>query len=324
MTNSESDIYTKNLLLRTFISHENYRKYNVPLAKALNGIERAVLLNDLMDQYFYLLDNNKLVSHVDHGDDLMFYTIQQAYDRCGINKDSFDSALKMFISLGFISKICKFGIPCKKYIKLDLTRIYDWIFSSNLYSLRKPANSLPEIREQSSGNPQRNDNYNESNNESKYRSTKSPSQKNKEIVKEVDSFDPLTYVLRDGQPLKRITAGSYRNKMKDPNLRAKILSNVRWYENQIDSGVAPKKSHEAFLQFAITNDMASKGNSLANNDLYARMMKEEHKLDGMKIMKTVVQLYHKGGTLWESINKNLPEETFGKIIDEYVKKHKEI
>lgn len=323
MTNSESDIYTKNLLLRTFISHENYRKYNVPLAKALNGIEHAVLLNDLMDQYFYLLDNDKLVSHIDHGDNLMFYTIQQAFDRCGINRISFESGIKMFISLGFISKVCKFGIPFKKYLKLDLTRIYDWIFSNNLYSLHKHANRVAQTCKQACMKMQSNDNYNESNKESKYRSSKSPSQKNKEIVKEVDSFDPLTYVLRDGQPLKRITAGSYKNKMKDPLLRDKILSNVRWYESQIDSGVVPKTTHERFLQYAITKDMASKSNSSENNDLYAKMMKEEHKLDGMKIMKTVVQLYRKGGTLWESLNKNLPEETFGKIIDEYVKKHKE-
>lgn len=162
---------------------------------------------------------------------------------------------------------------------------------------------------------------NDFNKELKYRYSKSPSQKNKEIVKEIDSFDPFTYVLRNGQTLKKITAGSYRKKMKDPYLREKILSNIRWYENQIDSGVIPKKSHEAFLQFAITNDMASKGNSSSNNEIFAKIMQQEHNLDRMKIMKTVVQLYRRDGVLWESVNKNLPEETFGKIIEEYAKKY---
>jgi hypothetical protein len=216
-------------------------------------------------------------------------------------------------------------MPQKRYLKLDISAIYGWAFSNNVCRVRKSANKLAETRKHVSGNPLRNDKENDSysipNNRlcdpppPKPIPKKSPSLKKHEAV----SFDPFSYKLKDGSPLQEITAKSFAKKMKDPKQAFLILSNVEWYEKQVEKGIKPKSSHERFLQFAISNDLASKENIIANNDLYAQFVKDEHKLNGIKILKTLVQLDKKNGSKPESISKNLPEITFSNIIDNYVK-----
>lgn len=312
-------------VIKSLLTHKGYRQYNVSVSKRLGGIEYAVLLNDLIDQYDHLEETDQLVSHLKYGDGLMYYTINQAYERCGISKDSFEAGLKLFISLGFFSCVVKFGIPPKRYFKIDLGKIYDWLFSNNVYNLRKPANCIEETRKTFCGNPQTNDKENDIYNNTYNRSTpppstskeKSSSYKNNKIV-----FDPTTYKLKNGKNLKDITIKSYLNKMKDPVQRHRIESNVIWYENQVDSGLKPD-NHEAVLQYAITKDMARVSNAAWTNETYAKLMKEEHKLNGLKILKTVVHLDKMDGSKPESVSLNLPHESFSSIIDNYISTTKE-
>jgi len=320
----------KQILVRAFISDERFRKYNVDIAKRLGGIEYAILLNDLVDQDAYLTRENILVSHVKYGDGLMYYTQAQAYDRCGINRDSFESGIKLFIDLGFIKDAVVFGIPPKRHFKMDLVAIYDWIFSNKDYKMRKPANQDGETRKSICGNPHTNDNYNESKKKSINRSTPLPPQnetptKNKSSSFErerIGFFDPLKYKLRNGDLLKQVTARSFLKKMQDP-LMAKIISaNVAWYEKQMDEGIKPKKSHEAYLQWAIEKNMAAKEDVKWRNEMYAKVMKEEHKLSGLHILKTVVQLDKKNGSRPESISLNISETAFSDAVDAYITQQK--
>jgi hypothetical protein len=311
------------------LSHENYRQYNVPIAKKLGGIEYAILLNDMLDQYKHLMSKNMLVSHVDYGDGLMYYTQAQAYERCGISRKWFESGLKLFMKLGFLSTIVKFGAPPKRYFKLDVLAIYDWKTSNKDYIMSQGANRNVPKDKSKCPKGHTNDIYNDSYEDSKDRyppsppknSTLSPSLKKEKIA----FFDPLTYKLKNDQPLKQITARSLAKKMKDPVQEAIIRANVNWYEEQIESGVIPRTSHEQFLQFAISKDMASQANTCWKNDAYARFFKDENKLRGLKILKTVVQLDKMDGSKPESISKNLPEKTFCSALDNYhqIMKNKE-
>jgi len=311
----------KKLLVYTFVSEENFRKYNVQIAKKLGGIEYAILLNDLVDQFRHLEKNKMLVSHIKYGDGLMYYTQTQAFDRCAISRSSFEKGLEILVDLGIIDTIVKFGVPMKRYFRINMIAIYDWLVSNKDYRMLKSTNCNVEINKLKCGNQHRNDKYNESKEEIYNRSPYSPPPESKKSSsfkeKEIASFDPVTYRLRNGQPLKQVTAMSLRKKMRDPKFSFIILSNIAWYEKQIDSGVKPKKSHEAFLQFAITNDMASKDELSWRNEMYAKIVKEEYKLSGMKILKTVVQMDKKDGSKPESISLNLPEETFSNIIQQF-------
>jgi hypothetical protein len=312
----------KTKIISLFLRSKNYRQYNIPIAKSLGKIEYAVLLTDMIDQYFHFEDENTLVSHPKYGDGLMFYTIDKAYERCAMNRDSFDSGIKLFIKLGFIKDYVLFGMPPKRYFRLDFEAIYEWVIQNNSTNLRNSSKQFAETRKLICGNPQTYESNNESKKETNIRlqADGKESQKSSSSLKrqEIVSFDPFTYQLADGKTLSPIMAKTLAKQMKDPKLLSLILANVSWYESQIQKGNTPRK-HEAYLQSAITKNYAAKDNGSASNLLYARFLKEDLNLDGMKIMKTVVQLDKKDGSKPESISLNLPEQTFASILDNYIK-----
>jgi len=286
MKSKKSDYKTK--ILQLFLQSKNYRQYNIPIAKALGKIEYAVLLTDMIDQFFHFDVEESLISHPKYGDGLMYYTIDKAYIRCAMNKDSYDSGIKLFIKLGFIKDYVLFGWPPRRYFRLDFEAIYDWTIQINFTELRNSSKQFAETRKSICGNPQTYESNNESKKETNIRlsphppapSKDSSSSKRQEIV----FFDPFTYQLADGKTLSPIMAKTLSKQMKDPKLLPIILANVSWYESQIQKGNTPRK-HEAYLQSAITKNYAAKENGSASNLLYARFVKEDMNLDGMKIMK---------------------------------------
>ena len=324
----------KSNIIQIFLRSKNYRQYNIPVAKALGRIEYAVLLTDLIDQFYHLQEEGKLVSHIKYGDGLMYYMVKQAYERCAICRDSFDSGLDLFIKLGFIKDSVRFGTPPKRYFRLDLHALNEWLFSNINYKERNSAVQRAETRSLKSGIPQTNEYKNESNNESdirfKERMAKSDDKKNERPPdkdsssfknQKFVSFDPFSYKLRNGNPLSMIMARTLAKKMKDAKESEIIKANVEWYENQIDSGASPLK-HEAYLQFAITKNLAQKYDRNSKNSLYAKFMKEENKSLGIKILKSVVQLDKRDGSKYESISLDLPEKTFSIILENFIETQK--
>lgn len=165
--NQQAHNMPKDLLLGfldSFVSAEKYRTYNVDIAKKLGDVSYSVLLNDFLDQEKYLKKEKKLASHEKYGDDLMYYTSDQAWERCGIKKDYFDAAIRKFESLGFIKK-CKFGIPCKSYYSVNRLTIAEWIFSKIVSSCGNSHNLMEEKPQQAVGIPTRNEPNNEPSNE---------------------------------------------------------------------------------------------------------------------------------------------------------------
>lgn len=320
--------------LEVMCHEDSYRKYNIPVAKILGNIEYAVLLYDIVDYRIFLNKEHKLVSHPVYGDGFMYYTIQKSYERCGMSRCSFESGIKLFIKLGFIDSVVKFGNPCRKYFRINRRAIFEWMCNNKEVglsvnkpqsSLQKSASKFAETSKQVCRNLQRNESNNESKKESNIRLSppvkkaedRSSFSKNSEIV----SFDPFSYRLRDGKLLSSIMAKTLAKKMKDPHEKFKILTNVSWYEKQVNGGLQPK-NHESYLQNALTKNLAEKENVLNKNKLYSNFLKEEHQLHGLKILKTVVQLENKDGSKLESISFDLPENTFCEILDSYLNKNK--
>lgn len=129
-------------------------------------------------------------------------------------------------------------------------------------------------------------------------------------------FNPRTYRLRNGEPL------SYRmQKALDkysPREEERLLPNVQFYEEWVDSGKPIKKTHEAFLQHCINEDLARKNEYSLKNDLYAKFLKAENEAHGIEILQKVIHLRKSDHEEPQSISKELPPRTFENILDNYI------
>lgn len=135
------------------------------------------------------------------------------------------------------------------------------------------------------------------------------------------SFDPQTYRLPDGSPLSlQMRRGLAKYSEED---LYKLRSNVAYFEDQVRKGRKPHTTYERMLQDCIKNNYAGKQNNVQQNNLYARFMKEEYKLRGLTILKTVVQLKSSENEPPQSISLSLPAQTFSSILDKFIENNKD-
>ena len=129
-------------------------------------------------------------------------------------------------------------------------------------------------------------------------------------------FNPRSYRLRNGEPLSLRTQNAFCK--YSPNEQERLLANVQYYEEYVDSGGHIKRTHEAFLQHCINEDRAMKKDNSDKNDLYARFMKSEYEAYGIEILQTVVKLKKSEREEPHQISKELPPTTFSNIIENYI------
>jgi hypothetical protein len=128
------------------------------------------------------------------------------------------------------------------------------------------------------------------------------------------SFEPFSYVLPNGQKLSDRCARSF-SKYQGQD-RAKLLANIEYFEKQCSKKMP--ENPEAYLQGCIKHNYAGKETLKWQNRMYAQVMKETHNLFSVKILKTVVHIRKNSDSPVESINLDLPLETFSEIIDREV------
>lgn len=129
-------------------------------------------------------------------------------------------------------------------------------------------------------------------------------------------FDPRTYKLRNGEPLSlRMQRALYKYPLSKEE---RLLPNVQFYEQWVDSGKPIKRSHEAFLQHCISEDLAMKNENAGRNHLWAKFIKERHEAHGIEILEKVIKLRKSGHEEPESVPKELPIRTFEDILDNYI------
>ncbi len=129
-------------------------------------------------------------------------------------------------------------------------------------------------------------------------------------------FNPKEYVLQNGEKLTLRTARAfdkYSGKSKE-----RLIANVKWYESQCQKGVEPKTTHEKFLQWAINSNMASSETFLWQNEIYAKVMKEQYNLRGLNILKTCVHVNKFNGNRPESIDLRINPECFAEMLKDYI------
>lgn len=133
-------------------------------------------------------------------------------------------------------------------------------------------------------------------------------------------FDAHLYRLKNGQNFQSLTARRYA-KLQGEDLQ-RLVRNIHYYEQKFDDGISID-NHERYIENAFKNDYAGRDHWKLPNRIYAEMMRQEHDLPGIEIKKTVVWLHKKDANRPESVSLSLPEETFGNIIDNYVKTMKD-
>ena len=105
-----------NPLLHALIM-ENYRIYNIDLAKALGSINASIFLSEILGRYKFHLKNSPDEMIEDKDGIWFFFTQEKAYDRLGLSRKEQDTAIKILIEKGVISKK-QMGLPCRRYFMI--------------------------------------------------------------------------------------------------------------------------------------------------------------------------------------------------------------
>ncbi len=124
---------------------DNYRTYNIEVARKLGSINAAILLSELAGRYNYHKIRGELYIDKKHGGDWFYHTIESIEDRTCLTRKNQDTAYLILESAGLIEKKIM-GIPAKRYFRIKSNAIMSLFFTPN----DKP--SLPETDKQPSEN----------------------------------------------------------------------------------------------------------------------------------------------------------------------------
>lgn len=137
---------------------------------------------------------------------------------------------------------------------------------------------------------------------------------------EIVLFDPKTFRLPNGENLSirmQRSLEKYSNEDK-----AKLNANVCYFLKMVKKGVK-MDNPEAYLQNCIKMNYAQKATNSFQNEIYAKFMKVEHKMRGITILKTVVQLKKNYNEPPQSLSYTLPPSSFAAALNNYIEIYKE-
>lgn len=128
-------------------------------------------------------------------------------------------------------------------------------------------------------------------------------------------FDPDTFILPNGEPLSLKMRRAIKKYSETD--KQKLHANVCYFIKKVKQGTRMDKP-EAYLQNCIKMNYAQQETNSWQNKIYAEWKKEEFKLHGLKILKSVVQFKRSTNEAEESLSFSLPTETFSEILDKYI------
>jgi hypothetical protein len=121
----------------SFLNSDNYRVYNVLLARKLGSVNAAIMLSEIVQRYEYHKNKNELEVLKNHEGDWFYYTIDLCEERTGLTRDQQDPAINILIKMGLIKKIIS-GVPPKRFFQIDEKKILENLLDSkNVSNLRK-------------------------------------------------------------------------------------------------------------------------------------------------------------------------------------------
>jgi len=104
-------------MIKTLLDFANYVPYNVKLAHALGGAERAIILAVLINRHNYYESTGEL------DEEGFFYSTSDTMEEnSAISGRAQDAAIKHLVEVGLVIKRLK-GIPAKSHL---VCRYYGW------------------------------------------------------------------------------------------------------------------------------------------------------------------------------------------------------
>jgi len=123
----------------SFLNQDSYQIYNRHVAKYFKSVNAAIMLSELINRYDYHTAQKELTSHEKYGDGWFYFTCDKAEERTYLSRKEQDTALKILKEKGFIeSKV--FGLPAKRYFKINEEKIIETFFSKKDSSMSKKDN----------------------------------------------------------------------------------------------------------------------------------------------------------------------------------------
>lgn len=256
-----NDLSQENYVLFHF-GTEQYRTYNVNIAKII-GLEEAIILNDLIDQYKYFKSQNKLIQIDGEQGQWFYYSHKTCEFRTAIREESLRRIVKNLKRQNLIIYINK-GVPQKRHFKLNFEEIFQ---------LSKKDSKTVENTFQSVENPVLHDIYKEPNNESNKTTTQSSSN---DFVPEQKSSSSIFKSLK----ISAVNQKRMISKYTTEQLEQAIKRAMAWEGRQSD---------EAALWYALENadtwnDILSQEDLIQENQEF---LKDYQHLD----MKTINGVY---------------------------------
>jgi len=115
-----------------WLSDENFRKFNVEVARYLGSINTAVLLNDMIDRFKYHRKKEELKTLPNENGYWFFYTKDLCEERTTLTRKEQDTCFKTLKKLGIIDQKV-LGLPAKRYFRLNLDKL-NVFFNSQINS----------------------------------------------------------------------------------------------------------------------------------------------------------------------------------------------
>lgn len=106
------------------LNNENFRTYNIIIAKALGSVNAAIMLSELVQRFQYHESRDELIESSKSEGKWFYYTQDIAEDRLGLSRKDQDYALKILESEGLIKKII-LGVPGKRHFQLNVNKIIE-------------------------------------------------------------------------------------------------------------------------------------------------------------------------------------------------------
>lgn len=100
---------------------DNYRTYNVHVAKRLKSIYAAILLSEIASRYKYHKEKHELEIDAE-GQGWFYFTQEEIEKRTTLTRKQQDTALDLLVSNGLIDKKVM-GLPAKRFFKLNADTI---------------------------------------------------------------------------------------------------------------------------------------------------------------------------------------------------------
>ena len=118
---------------------DNYRTYNLDVAKKLNSIHAAILLSELASRQRYHQERNELTSDPTHGEGWFYYTKELLEERTCLTRKNQDTSIEILENHGLIEKKV-LGIPSKRHFRLDPNIVNGFFFDAGQPSLSETDN----------------------------------------------------------------------------------------------------------------------------------------------------------------------------------------